>query len=382
MVPFKDVPHSYWNLPARDPFTLFLSTSPAIARTPISSARQLQSLLEVLHIPASSQLLVYSATSLQSGLIHPTNPRALYFNEEVYVGYVPGGRVEIAAIDPELGPIFYVSSPESASTPFVRSQRCMNCHAGRTSQQLPGMVAESVICTETGASLDGFRRETVGHQVPLALRFGGWHVTGSQERGIHLGNLTGEAAPGGYRKLVNPPGSQFSWAPYPVQSSDLLPHLIHEHQLGFHNLVTLATYRTREALAAGQGNIRPVDASSLDVIAHQLVRYLLFADEAALPHGGFTPLQTYAEDFLARRIPNRAGKSLRDLDLHSRLFRYRCSYMIYSTGFQSLPHPMKSRVSKTLVRELGGTNSSDEFSYLPNSEKSDILAILTETGAL
>ena len=76
------------------------------------------------------------------------------------------------------------------------------------SSQVPGLVAESVICTNTGASLDGFRREHVGHTIPLSERFGGWHVTGAQEHGDHLGNLMGEAAPGGYKRLPDPPGAQ------------------------------------------------------------------------------------------------------------------------------------------------------------------------------
>src|SRR6476620_1615523 len=47
----------------------------------------LRSLLEQLHVPPSSQTLVFSKTSLQRHRIAPQTPRALYFNDDVHVGY-------------------------------------------------------------------------------------------------------------------------------------------------------------------------------------------------------------------------------------------------------------------------------------------------------
>ncbi len=382
---FNEAPHNYWSRETHDAFSKLI---PLLDRGEVkldisSDKAQLTSLLKALDVPVSSQLLVYSATSFQGGLIRPANPRALYFNDEVYVGYVPGGRFEVAAIDPDLGPVFRIFRPSNSGRPEItRTERCMNCHAGRTSKQVPGLVVESVICTDTGASLDGFRREMVGHTVPIPLRFGGWHVTGAHEHGDHLGNLMGEAAPGGYTKFADPPGSLFDWNRYPVRTSDLFPHLIHEHQLGFHNLITLAVYRTRDALAAGQGSIRPDDRPVLDDIAHQIVRYLLFAGEAALPAGGVTPDPAYVRDFEARRIATSGGASLRDLDLRTRLFRYRCSYMIYSTGFATMPKEVKAGVLSGLCLALQDANAPAEFNYLPVDEKRTILKILQETGVL
>ncbi|MDB6137729.1 MAG: hypothetical protein JWO94_801 [Verrucomicrobiaceae bacterium] len=345
-----------------------------------SEKTQLTSLLKALDVPVTSQLLVYSATSFQGGLIRPANPRALYFNEEVYVGFVPGGRFEVAAIDPELGPVFRIFRPASSGLPEVtRTERCMNCHAGRTSKQVPGLVAESVICTNTGASLDGFRREQVGHTIPLADRLGGWHVTGAHEHGDHLGNLMGEAAPGGYKRLVDPPGSLFDWDHYPVSTSDLFTHLIHEHQLGFHNLVTLAVYRTRDALEAGHGKLSGDDSAALNDIARQLVRYLLFANEAKLPAGGIKPDPAFLKDFLARRKLIANGASLRDVDLHGRLFKYRCSYMIQAPSFAALPREFKDRVLAGLSAALREQGAPPEFDYLPLAEKQAIRAILKES---
>ena len=381
---FTEPPHNYFAREPRDAFSRLIARlgSGDLQLDMSGDQAQLVSLLKALDVPVTSQLLVYSATSFQGGLIHPTNPRALYFNDEVYVGYVPGGRIEIAAIDPDLGPVFRIFRPTQNGPPEItRSERCMNCHAGRTTQQVPGFVAESVICTTTGASLDGFRREQVGHTIPLGLRLGGWHVTGAHERGDHLGNLMGEAAPGGYRRLPDPPGSLFDWAHYPVRTSDLLPHLLHEHQLGFHNLVTLAVYRTRDALDAGHGTIRAEDAPMLDNLARQLTRYLLFAGEAALPAGGIQPDPAYLRDFAARRIATSGGTSLRDLDLRTRLLRYRCSYMIHTAGFAALPADFKGRVLTQLAAALA-ENGAGEFAYLPAGEKRSIRAILRETKVL
>lgn len=382
-IPFGDAPHSYWQRESQDAFSKLsrrIQSGESMLDTSNEKAH-LISLLKALDVPVSSQLLVYSATSLQSGLIRPTNPRALYFNEEVYVGYVPGGKLEVSAIDPEMGPVFQIFTPAlGGGTPqFTRTDRCMNCHAGRTSWQLPGFTAESVIPSTSGGSLDGFRREIVGHTVPIPDRLGGWVVTGAHEKGNHLGNLTGTAAPGGYKRLPNPPGSQFDWERYPVSTSDFFTHLIHEHQLGFHNLVTLAVYRTREALEAGRGHLSPEDASALNDIARQMVRYLLFASEAKLPSGGVKPDPAYLKDFMARRVAIGNGASLRDLDLRGRLFRYRCSYLVHTPGFAALPKEFKDRVQAGMNSALRETGGPAEFNYLPPDEKRAIKAILKET---
>ena len=382
---FNEAPHNYYSREPRDAFSRFLTRlgSGEVQLDAGSDKAQLVSLLAALDVPVSSQLLVYSATSFQGGLIRPENPRALYFNDEVYVGYVPGGRFEVAAIDPDLGPVFRIFRPVQNGRPEItRSERCMNCHAGRTSHQVPGLVAESVICTGTGATLDGFRREQVGHTIPLNLRLGGWHVTGAHEHGDHLGNLMGEAAPGGYRRLPDAPGSLFNWANYPARTSDLLPHLLHEHQLGFHNLVTLGVYRTRDALDAGHGAIRTEDRSTLEDLARQLTRYLLFAGEAALPTGGVQPDADYLRDFLARRIATASGASLRDLDLHTHLLRYRCSYMIHTASFTALPAEFKSLVLANLTAALREENGAPDFAYIPTAEKRAIRTILRETKVL
>lgn len=383
---FPEAPHSYWTRAPSDAFATLIAKQQDGSLPPLAgdAREQVVSLLKALNVPKSSQILAYSATSLQSGLILPSNPRAIFFNEEVYVGYVPGGRLEIAAIDPNLGPVFYLAQTgASGRLQQQRTERCMNCHAGRTSWGVPGLVAESVIATvNSGASLDGFRREVAGHTIPLAERLGGWHVTGAHEQGQHLGNLLGTAVDGGYTTYANPPGKRFDWARYPAQTSDLLAHLLHEHQIGFHNLVTLGLYRTRDALAVGDGSVRLQDRHELDEIAWRLVRYLLFQGEAALPAGGLQPDNELCNAFLARRIAGPSGRSLRELELESRLFKNRCSYMIYTKGFTALPREFRQRVLRGLTLALAEQDAPAEFNYLPPEEKRAIRLILRETGIL
>src|SRR3954449_9393312 len=103
-------PHNYWKRPLHDRFSRVKEEleSGRLSLDRTSEKAFVTSLLKALDIPLSSQMLVFSTTSLQLSLISPSNPRALYFNEDLYVGYVPRGRIEIVSLDPELGGIYYL----------------------------------------------------------------------------------------------------------------------------------------------------------------------------------------------------------------------------------------------------------------------------------
>jgi hypothetical protein len=373
---FSDAPHLYWEHNPKDAVTQALARLSTQSFTG-TEQEVLAQLLKELRIPISSQLWVYSATSLQSGLIRPDNPRALYFNEETYIGYVPRGRLELVSIDPVAGPIFYiVSRTASGQLQAERSQRCMNCHAGNAMHRLPGFFTESVIASTSGGSLDGFRRDLVGHTVKLEDRFGGWHITGPHAKDFPLANLMGEGQGARLTRLANAPGQRFEPSSYLTQTSDILPHLIHEHQLEFHNLITRSVYRTREATA--DGRVDSTESTTLNSVARDMVRYLLFANEAKLPSRGIKPDESYQRDFLSLKKASRSGTSLRDLDLRSRLFRHRCSYMIYTPSFAALPTEIRDRIITGLQRALSDAGLP-EFSYLPLAERRAIRQILSET---
>lgn len=378
---FASPPHNYWTQPPRDRFTrLFEQIKDGSVKFDESSANAyLAGLLRALEIPVSSQLLVFSVTSLQSNLISPRNPRALYFNEDTYVGYVPGGRIEIVSFDPELGGIFYIFQiPSGGQSPVLdRSNRCFNCHAGSFSHRVPGLFVESVIPGENGGPLEGFRREESGHGVSFAERYGGWHLTTKLDFPTKA-NLLGNYYQGKMTIRPNPPGAIFELRRYLVPTSDIVPHLLHEHQVGFTNRVVEANYTVREKLAAGKGKLASEDTAELNDLATALVRYVLFAEEAKLP----APVQgdgSYVRDFTALKKATRAGLSLRELDLRTRLLKRRCSYMIYSSLWDGM-HPLfKQSVEAKLWNALQENSADRAFAYLPAPEKREIRQIIKET---
>ena len=378
---FDSAAHDYWNRPLNDDFSRLKDRLEA-GELPLDYRSEkgfLNSLLKALDIPASSQTMLYSTTSLQLRLISVRNPRTIYFNEDLYVGFVPRGRIEVVALNPELGGVYYIFDiPQGQRKVTVeRSTRCMNCHAGENSGYVPGLLVRSVIPGPNGGSLDAFRGGEYGHDIPLSERFGGWHVTGADGFQNHHGNQTGRFVDGEIETYPLRAGSKFTWAKYPVRTSDILTHLVFEHQVGFVNKVLEATYRTRAYLHEDQGKLTDEHASILDDQAKKLVRYILFADEAELPKGGFAGDAAFKQDFRKKARRSQKGASLREFDLQTRMFKYRCSYMIHSAVFSGLPAEMKARVMAGIRKALDGQDK--EFNYLPAAERQTIRAILSET---
>ena len=376
-------PHLYHQRTPADRFTRLKDDleSGRIALDRSSERDFVISLLRALEVPVSSQMLVFSTTSLQLRLITPSNPRALYFTDDLYVGYIPGGRVEIVSLDPELGAIFYIFDiPRGGANVRVeRSQRCMNCHSAEDTGFVPGLVMKSVVPGLRGGSLAAYRQEQTGHGIPFKDRFGGWYVTGKHSIAEHWGNAIGRYVEGKFSKSPIELGKAFDFARYPAATSDILPQLLLEHQAGFVNRVVEASYRARTALHAGQGRLDDVQNRELDEQARLVTRYLLFADEVPLPAGGVEGDSAFKSDFLRHRRVATGDASLKDFDLTTRLFRNRCSYMIYSPIFQGLPAEMKQRIYATLKIALDSKKQDADYAYLPASEKQSIRGILRAT---
>ena len=374
-------PHEYHTRQPRDRFTRLKADleSGRLALDRSSEKAFVISLLGALEIPVTSQMLVFSTTSLQLRLITPSNPRALFFNEEIYIGWVPGGRIEVLGLDPELGAIFYIFDPprEGAPVRVERSERCMNCHAGDDTGRVPGIVVKSVVPGPSGGSLNAFRLGETGHGIPFDQRFGGWYVTG-QNKISPWGNVVGRFSGGQLLKTTITPGTLFDFARYPVGTSDILPQLLHEHQAGFVNRVVEAGYRARTYLHYDGARLTPAHAALLDEQARLLTRYLLFADEAPLLPG-MTVDAAFKADFLKTRRAVPGGASLKDFDLQTRMFRNRCSYMIYNPIFTALPRELKQRIYAQLGSALSTTKPNAEYGYLPAAEKQVIRTILKAT---
>lgn len=379
---YEAPPHEYWERPLEDAFSRWWRDASAAfaAQEPAATEQAaLRRVLQALGIPESSQMLVFSATSLQR-TIGPHRPRALYFNDELYLGWVPGGRLEIAADDPALGPVFFIVSMSQGGKlgEPERQTRCLNCHGNADTGNLPALLAASVLPDEDGGSLETFREPGTGHHVPLAVRFGGWHVTDVTQAVAPLANVIGKSSDGQTRRLPNAPGDRFALDRYLRTTSTLLPQLIHEHQLGGVNVMTAALYRTREL--TGSGTSVPTDAAAeLDALAGQIVRYFLFADEAALPAAGVPPDPDFARDFTANRRPDPRGRSLKDLDLKTRLFSHRCSYLIHTPLWRGLPSPLKERAWRGLDQALAADSPSPNGIHLPTAERQAIREIIAAT---
>lgn len=334
----------------------------------------LQTLLQELQIPVASQMLVFSRTSLQRERISPATPRTIYFSDNVYLGWVPGGLIEIASMDEQLGPVFYALDPRGRPLPgkprFARPGDCLRCHGGNFVRGIPGLFAPSVFPDSRGEPLFRHGGELVDHRTPFALRWGGWYVTGTHGTTLHRGNVVaGEA--GGKLVVDHARGANItdlaksiSVDAYPAKTSDVVALMVFEHQMAVHNALTRAGFETRRMLAYQQNLQRELGKAVTDEPAYDSVRrvietqvqevldQLLFKDEASLPAGGIQGSAAFQQEFLRSARRTRAGVSLKDLDLTTRLFRHRCSYVIHTRSFQALPPVLKAGIIERLAQVL------------------------------
>ncbi|MFC1759313.1 hypothetical protein ACFL2H_11195, partial [Planctomycetota bacterium] len=152
----------------------------------------LRSVLHHLNIPISTQSLVFSKTSFQLRRITPRTPRALYFNDDVYIGWVIDGDViEVSAVDPQLGANFYTLEQRQTKRPKFtrRTHACLQCHGSTLTEGVPGHLVRSVYPNEDGHPILSARTFRTDHSSPLEQRWGGWYVTGEHGKQRHLGNL-------------------------------------------------------------------------------------------------------------------------------------------------------------------------------------------------
>jgi hypothetical protein len=374
---FAAAPHLYWEKPPQDRFSKMIAgVSGGKVTLDLSDDRGfLLSLLKALEIPVSSQLLVFSGSSLQKRLINSRNPRALYFNEDTFVGFVPGGRIEIASLDPELGLIFSIFDPlrGGAALPQVtRPEGCLNCHAEAHSYRLPGVSIESLAVDRDGSSLETYRRGEIGHMVPLADRFGGWHLTGGHGLASTRANFIGSLSPAGLAKQDNPVGKFSNMSNYPVATSDILPHLVHEHLSGFLNRLIQVRYLERRIRTAATPS--DTDRAAMGRLVDEFTDYLLFNNEAALPASGVTGDPAYHKAFQERY----AATGLAEFDLKTRVFRLRCSYLIGTELWKANAPALQKAVAARIDKKLAPGTAS----HLSKAEKLEIREALVKLAVL
>ncbi|MDP4584835.1 MAG: hypothetical protein NWT04_13055 [Verrucomicrobiales bacterium] len=380
-------PHDYGAIEGRDAMSRLVARAARGERDfgTETGLPLLRELLAELAIPESSQVLLFSKTSLQREYITPKTPRAIYFNENGYVSWVPDGLIEVLMFDPDAGGLFFLEElPEERpdlKTAFVKGRGCTGCHSGTATNFLPGPMARSAYVADDGRRIGAVPGHTrMHHGVPFADRWGGYYVSGAPLSLSHLGNAFASRE-GGETKLTRP-GMLYDSGKYPIPEANVLPLMLFDHQIEGHNLLMEVRYRWRLAeyeKAKSGGEISTGTRLGLERGLERLVRYFLFANEAALDGAELVVSTAYREDFLRGRRMDGEGHSLKDLDLTNRLFKNRLSYLIYAQAFEEAPLGMREAVFARLHAILTPPEPPEGYAYFDKGERERIVSILRAT---
>ena len=263
----------------------------------------LRSVLDALNVPVDSQLLVFSKTGVQNAHTSPEHPRALYFNDRVVVGYIPGAPLlEMASHDPTQGVIFQTLVQSSAAPLFARPDRCISCHRSENSLEVPGILVRSNFAAIDGRALPQLGSFVIDHRSPFEQRWGGWYVTGAQGNPRHMGNAfvidaaKPEAAVTADTINRSVLDARVETGLYPAATSDMIALMVFDHQGRAMNLLTRLGWETRVAAAYGspdfsKGDLREVLKATVD--------YLSLAGEARLA-GPVRGVSTFEKTFAQR----------------------------------------------------------------------------------
>ena len=325
----------------------------------------LLSLLKTLDVPLSSQTLVFSKTSAQSHLIFPFAPRALFFNDDVYVGWVRGSDfLEVSYADPVRGAVFYVLEQDPATKPrLVAKDTCLQCHESSRTFGIPGHLMRSVHPQTTGHPYTDRGSYSTDDSSPFAERWGGWYVTAATPLNFpHMGNTV--------FPVIDDPKTlgRFDAPAWPTDTSDVVALMVLAHQVGGHNRLAHLDHETRAALSL-QHTMNSMDQKA-DSVANwsastqrrvtraieSTVRYLTFADEEPFPQ----PIRgdsAFAEEF-ARRGP------LRSVNCDTRLFDLPLSYLVFSKSIEQLDPVVKQRFFARLEQVLTAEAGQKEYAKL------------------
>lgn len=354
----------------------------------------LPSVLKNLGVNVDSQVLVFSKTSLQGTKIYPWAPRAIFFNDNVAVGSVQHGDVlEFAALDPKQGVQFYTMDVKQASKPELDHRSdCLQCHQGTTTLGIPGIMVTSVFPSGDGTpAFKGAALET-DDRTPLSDRWGGWYVSGEMGSERTRANAVAHD-PAHPRDLdtsnaqnLTSFGHRFDSSTYLAKTSDIVALMTLEHQTRMVDLMIRAAWDARVAsvqqkrgkAAPANGSLDEAASARIDGDVETLVQYMLFADELKL-NEPIRGVSTFTTTFPERGPKDRKGRSLRDFDLNTRMFKYPLSYMIYSETFDAMPAVVRERVYRRLFDVLTNKDTSPAFARLPADDRRNVLEILLDT---
>ena len=362
----------------------------------------LKSLLSALEIPESSQTLVFSKTSLQVGRISPRTPRAIYFNDDVYVGWVQRGDIiEISAADPALGATFYTLKQSSSNVPAImrETSRCLQCHGSTHTRRIPGHIVRSVFSDKTGLPVFRLGTHISAPSSTMAERFGGWYVTGNTGDSKHMGNAwidepdESEVLDQTEAFNVEDLSNFVNTAPYLNQHSDVVAQLVLQHQVHVHNVLTAANHSgvltERDAVIMNKALDRDAEFQSesterrYNSAADKVLKALLCCKEASFD-AQISGTSSFQSEFERRGPFDSNQRSLRKIGGRERLLRYPCSFLIYSEPFRRLHPEVRSRVILDLHDILASDDESlqEDFQHLSKSDRIAIREILQDTNAL
>ena len=339
-------------------------------------------LLDALGVPVESQLLVFSKTGVQRAHTSPRNPRALFFDQSVVVGYVPGAPlIELAAHDPQQGVVFYTLGQAASAPVLTRQTNCLTCHVSASTLDVPGIIVRSNAVGDDGNVMPQLGSNDVTHETSHPDRWGGWFVTFDgapppYSHRAHAGNIT-------FSALGNTSNQVFvDWidsAPeargYLSASSDIVALLVFDHQMHAINLLTRLNWESRVASSDDDAG---VSAGAVHRLVSELADYLLFAGEAPLSVP-LTARTGFAERLASRTPADHRGRSFGQLDLESRLLRYPCSYMVYSEAFDGLAPAVKQAVYRRMLDRLSADDARAGQTRRTADDRRAILEILRET---
>ena len=394
---FENPPIAYHTSPSHDPVAQLLERLKAGTEKleSDSNGSYLQAVLKALDIPESSQCLVFSKTSMQIPYISPRTPRAIYFNDTVYVGSVMGSPImELTAVDPQLGCVFYTLERDQQAYRIIRDRgQCLSCHATSRTERVPGVIVRSIYSDKSGRPRSGSSTYITDHRSPFEQRWGGWYVTGEHGTMRHLGNAFALDHDDPQRVDMELGANQSKLPASIAKESHLLPTsdivalMILEHQTRMHNLITRANYEAREAAHLDQSMNdvldRPKDYVSdstkrrIANVGDALLAGLLFADELELT-SRIAGSSGFSESFSKRGPLDSKGRSLYQLDLEKHLFKLPCSYMILSEHFDGLPPSVMMYVRCELQAILSQHKPPPRGTRLNDADFLTIREVLTE----
>jgi hypothetical protein len=395
----------YYTRPAHDPIAeLNRRVEDGTARIPFDeSTGYLRPVLDALHVPADSQMLVMSKTGVQALYTSPGNPRAIFFNDAVTVGYIRGAPLlELTVHDPEQGILFYTVEQKAQPRPlFERRPACLSCHQNYSTLHVPGLLVRSVFMAPDGLPLGQFGSYDADDRTPFRRRWGGWYVSGDDGSIAHLGNTV--VTDKEKRETIVSDSTLhriskealFDGRGYVSAHSDIAALMVFAHQAHMANLITRLGWETRiaayprteqtgENAENAENRLSAISASSavfsgaLKDTVTELVDYLLFVDEQPLT-AAIKGSSGFAETFAAQGPADRRGRSLRQLDLDRRLMRYPCSYMVYSEAFRALPADARKAVYVRMWDILSGRDTSPKYARLSAADRRAVVDILRET---